>query len=87
MTIGSSKSLVLRHFDYGGTFNLEHFILLAPTKDEQSSREVDMLLKSDISLGFLVRYSIFLTPWQVEMSGYDNIMHSKIFLVAFSLLK
>jgi len=42
-----------------------------------------MLLKSDISLGFLVRYSIFLTPWQAEMSGYDNIMRSKIFLVGF----
>lgn len=86
MTAGSSNSLVVLRFDNGGLY-LELFILLAPTKDEQSSQKVDMWFKSDISLGFLVRYSIFFTPWQVEMSEYDNITHSKIFLVALSLLK
>lgn len=69
-----------------GTLYLELFISLAPAKDEQSSHNAHMLLKSDVPLCFLVQYCIFFTPWQVEMSGYD-ITHSKFLLVAFSVLK
>lgn len=42
-----------------GIHYLALFISLAPAKDEQSSHNVHMLLKSDILLCFLVQYNIF----------------------------